>query len=84
MFLALTGISLPIKVVLWIAMALQIQPCLLASRAVRERDVVIRDIVEEMDLFFLQEKTGSDRMNRGISPTFVEEPSILVESFKVI
>ena len=65
-------------------MALQVQSCLLPSRAMRERNVIVRDIVEEMDLVLLQQKTGSNRMYWSIAPAFVEEPTILVKRLKVI
>ena len=51
----LTGISLPVKVVLGVAVALQLQPCLLSGRAMRERYVIIGDVVEEMNFFLVQE-----------------------------
>ena len=51
--LRLTRVSLPVKVILRVAMALQVQPRLLASWTVGERNMVISDIVKEMDFFFL-------------------------------
>jgi hypothetical protein len=50
---SLTRIPLPVKVVLRVAMTLGIRPYLLTSRAVRERDVVVSYIVEEVDFLFL-------------------------------
>jgi len=82
--LSLTRISLPIKVVLGVAMTLQIQSCLLASWTMGEGNVVVCNIVEEVDFVFLQKKTCSNGMNGSITPTFVEEATILVKSFKVI
>lgn len=50
----------------------------------REWDVVVSNIVEEMNLFLLQEKTCGDGVNGSIAPTFVEESTILVKSLEVI
>jgi len=64
--------------------AFVVQPCLLASRAVREGNVVVGDIVEEVNFLLLQEQTSSNRMDRCITPTLVEESSILVKTFEEI
>lgn len=45
----------------------------------REGYVPIRDVVEEMDFFFLQGQGGPNRVNGRITPTFVEEPSVLIK-----
>lgn len=50
----------------------------------REWDMVIGDIIEEMDLFFLQEETGSNRVDWSITPSLIEKSSILVKGFKEI
>ncbi len=65
-------------------MALQVQSRLFASWAVRERYVVVSDIVEEMDLFLLQEETSGDRMDWGITPTLIKESTILVERLEIV
>lgn len=57
---------------------------MLARWAVSEGYVVIRNIVEEVNFFLLQEQTGCDRMDRRITPTLIEEASILVERFKEV
>lgn len=49
-----------------------------------EWDVVVSDVVEEVDLFLLQEETGGDRMDRGVAPSFVEEAAVFVEVGKEI
>jgi hypothetical protein len=49
-----------------------------------ERDVIISNIIEEVDFLFFQEKTGSDGMHRCITPTFVEESTILIEGLKIV
>lgn len=49
-----------------------------------ERDVIISNIVEEVNLLFFQEKTGSNRMHGCITPTFIEESTILIKGLKII
>jgi len=49
-----------------------------------ERDVIISNIVEEVYFLFFQEKTGGDGMHRCITPTFVEESTILIEGLKIV
>lgn len=49
----------------------------------RERNVVIRDIIEEVNLIFLQEETSSNRVNRSITPTLVEESTVVIEVVEV-
>lgn len=65
-------------------MALRINPCLLTSRAVREGDVIVCDIIEEVNFFLLQEETGCNGMNRRIAPAFIEKSTCLVERFEII
>ena len=50
----LTRISLPIKVVLRVAVALEILPILVSCGAVGERDVVVGDVIEKVDFLLLQ------------------------------
>jgi hypothetical protein len=80
----LTRISLPIEVVLRVAVTLQIKSGLLASWAMSEWNVVVGNIVEEMNFFLLQHKTSSNRMNWRIAPTFVEKSSIFIELLEVV
>jgi hypothetical protein len=51
---------------------------------VGEWNVVVGNIVEEMDFVLVKEKTGSDRMYRSITPTLVEESTILVERLEKV
>jgi hypothetical protein len=46
--------------------------------------VIVRNIIEEVDFFLLQEKTCGDGVNWRITPTFIEESAILVEGVKEI
>lgn len=80
----LTRVSLPVKVVFRVAVALQVQPKLLTSRAVGKGDVVVANLVEEMDLLLLQEKSRSDRVDWCIAPTFIEEATSVVERLEVV
>jgi hypothetical protein len=50
----------------------------------REWDMVVSDIVEKMNLFFLQQNASRDRMNWCITPAFVEESTILVKCIEKI
>jgi hypothetical protein len=63
---------------------LQVQSGLLASWAVGEWNVVVGNVVEEMDFVLVKEKTSSNRMYGSITPTLVEESTILVERFEVV
>lgn len=65
-------------------MALQVEPGLFTRWAVSERDVVVGDFVEEVDFFLLQEKTGSNRMYRGVTPSLVEKAAVFVERGEVV
>lgn len=65
-------------------MTTEVNSRLLARWAVGERHVVIRDIVEEVDFFLLQEQAGRDGMNRRISPSLIEEAAVLVERLKKV
>lgn len=80
----LTRITLPVKVVLGVAVALEILPDLVASWAVGEGHMIVSDIVEEVDLVLLEHETGGDRMNRSVTPSFVEEAPVLIEGFEEI
>lgn len=65
-------------------MALQVQPQLLTGRTVRERNVVVGNVVEEMDLLLGQQDPGGDRVDGGVAPALVEETAILVQRAEVI
>lgn len=49
-----------------------------------EGHVIVGNVVEEVDLFLLEKETGGDGVDRSISPTFVEEPTVFVQSVEVI
>ncbi len=50
----------------------------------RERYVVVSDVVKEMDLFLLQEETSGNRMDWSITPTLIKESTILVERLEKV
>jgi hypothetical protein len=80
----LTRIALPVKVVLGVAVAAEIQPGLLACGAVGKGHVVVGNVVEKVNLFLLQQKTGGNRVHRSITPSLVEETAILVQRLEVV
>lgn len=49
-----------------------------------EWDVIVCDIVEEVNFILLEQKTCSDRVDGSISPSFVEESTLLIQMLKVI
>lgn len=65
-------------------MALQVEPRLLAGRAVGEGNMVICDFVEEMDLVLSQQQSRGDRMDWRITPSLVEEAAIMVQGVEII
>ena len=79
-----TRITLPIKVVLWIAVTFQLQAQVLSCRAVRKGNVVVSDIVKEVNLILWQHNGSRDRVHRCITPAFVEEATVLVKSIEVV
>ena len=79
-----TRIALPIKVVVRIAMAFQLQSQVLACRAMRKGNVIVSDIIEEVNLLLWQHDGSRDRVHRCITPAFVEEATVLVQRFEVV
>lgn len=80
----LTGVALPVKVVIGVAVATEIQTSLLISWAVGEGDVVVSNILEEVELLLLKEKTSSNRVHRSITPSLIEETTVLVQRLKEV
>jgi hypothetical protein len=74
----LTRVIFPVKVLLRLAGASEIQTGLLLGGAMREWDMVVGDLVPEVDLFLLQHQRGGNRVHRCVTPTLVEETAILV------
>lgn len=65
-------------------MAAELEAEVLARRAVGEGDVVVGDVVEEVDVFFVEKEAGADRVDWGVAPAFVEEAAVLVEGFEEV
>jgi hypothetical protein len=64
--------------------ATEVKSSLLTRGAVSEWNVVVCDIVEELDLILVQEQTRSNRVDRRVTPSLVEEATILVQRFEKI
>ena len=80
----LTRIALPVKVVLRVAGTLKIEALLLASGAVSEGNMEVGNIVEEVNLALVKQQTRGDGVDGGITPTFVEETTVLVKGLEEI
>lgn len=80
----LTRVALPVKVLLGVAVAAEVKTLLLTSGAVSEGNVVVGDVVEEVNLLLLEEKTSSDGVDGSITPSLVEETTVLVERLKEV
>lgn len=80
----LTRIALPVKVIRWVAVAFQVKPGLFASWAVSEWYMVVGNFVKEVNLLLLQKQRSSNGVDRCVTPSFVEEATILVEGVEVV
>ena len=49
-----------------------------------EWHVVVCNVVEEVNLALVEEQTGCDRVDWRVTPSFVEETTILVKSIKEV
>lgn len=50
----------------------------------REGDMIVAKVVEEMNLIPWQEKCSSNGVYRSVAPTFVEKATLLVEESEVV
>lgn len=50
----------------------------------REWNVIVGNVVEEVDILLWKEETGGDRVNGRITPTFIEETAIFIQRFKKV
>lgn len=78
------GVSIPVKVLFGIAVALVFQAILLPGRTVREGNMVVGNVVEEVDFLLLQHQGSSDGVNRSIAPALIEETTIAVQRIEVV
>lgn len=65
-------------------MAAKVQTSLLTRGAMGEGNVPVSNVVEEVNFFLLQEKTSSNGVDGSITPSLVEETTILIEGIKEI
>ena len=65
-------------------MAPELQSQIFPSRAVSEGNVVVSNVVEEVNLIPVQSQACADRMDRGVAPSFIEEPAITVEAVEEV
>lgn len=49
-----------------------------------ERDVVVGDLVEEVDLFLLEQEGRGDRVDRRVAPALIKETAVSVERVEVV
>lgn len=80
----LTGVSLPVKVVLGIAVAAKVNPRLLAGGAVSKGHMPVGNVVEELDLVLVEQQTGRNGVHRGITPALIKETAITVKGLKKV
>jgi len=65
-------------------MTLQLQANVITCRAMREWDVIVRNVVEKVNFIFVQQETSSNRMDWRIAPSFVEESTISVKGVEEV
>jgi hypothetical protein len=78
------GVALPVKVVIGVAVTTEIQTSLLVSWAVGEGDVVVSNILKEVELLLFKEKTSSNRVHGSITPSLIEETTVLIQRLKEV
>jgi hypothetical protein len=78
------AVPLPVEIVGRITVATQFEPEVFASGTMRERDVIVCDVVEKVNVLFRQKEGGGDRVDGSISPSFVKETPVLVQSLEII
>lgn len=78
------GPAFPIKVLAWIAVAFECQPSCFTRGTMREGNMVIGDVVEEMDFGSVEHQTGGDGVDRSVTPALVEEAAVHVEGAEVV
>ena len=65
-------------------MAFQFGSNIFAGRTMREWNVIVSDIVEEMNFGLVEHEASRDRVDRSISPSLVEETAVLIERFEEV
>jgi hypothetical protein len=62
----------------------QLQANVIACRAMREWDVIVRNVVEKVNFVLVQQETSCNRMDWRIAPSFVEESTVAVKGVEVV
>ena len=65
-------------------MAFELEPQILPGRTMGKRDMVVRNVVEEVNFILLQQKAGSNGVHWGIAPPLVKESAISVQRFEEV
>lgn len=65
-------------------MATKVEARLLSSGAMRKRRVEVRNVVEELDLIFIEQQASCNGVDGRVSPALIEEAAIVVEGFKEV
>lgn len=65
-------------------MTLVIQFVLLACRTMREGNMIVPNVVEEVYFLFLQHQTRSNGVNRCVTPSLVEEATVPIQRSKEV
>lgn len=65
-------------------MTFQFLPQSVASGAMRKRNVIICNIIEEVKFILFEHQTSGDGMDGSIAPALVEETSIAVEGIEEV
>lgn len=50
----------------------------------RERNMIVCNVVEEVDLFLFQHKSSSNGVDRSIAPSLIKETTVLVQRLEII
>ena len=80
----LTRIALPVEIVLRVAVTFQFRPQIIACWAMCERNVVVCNVVEKVNLFLLEHQTRGDGVDRSIAPALIEEATVTVQGLEVV
>lgn len=79
-----TAVSIPVEVILGVAGTLVLKAVVLTSRAVGEGHVIVRDVVEEVELVLVKHQASSNRVNGSVAPSLVEETTGVVQRGKEV
>lgn len=74
-----TGVRFPSEIITWGADTSVIPSECIRNWTGMEWNVVVTDVIEMMDLVLVQKQCSSNRMDRGVTPSFVEEPTSMIQ-----